>query len=83
MIYLETPLTVDKIKQLKAGDEVYIKSIDRLGRNYEEIIEQWNFLTKEKNIEIIVRGDINICILCPKKYLYRIYVIRLDACGLY
>lgn len=42
------------IRKLKAGDEVYIKSIDRLGRNYEEIIEQWNFLTKEKNIEIIV-----------------------------
>ena len=29
------------LRKLKAGDEVYIKSIDRLGRNYDEIIEQW------------------------------------------
>lgn len=36
------------------GDELYIKSIDRLGRNYEEIIEQWHFLTIKKEIEIIV-----------------------------
>lgn len=42
------------IKKLKANDELYIKSIDRLGRNYEEIIEQWHFLTKEKDIEIVV-----------------------------
>jgi len=42
------------IKKLKANDELYIKSIDRLGRDYEEIIEQWHFLTKEKDIEIVV-----------------------------
>ncbi|SFE71893.1 recombinase family protein [Peptostreptococcus sp. D1] len=42
------------IKKLKAGDEVYIKSIDRLGRNYDEIIKEWNIITKEKNAEIIV-----------------------------
>lgn len=42
------------IKKLKSGDEIYIKSIDRLGRNYEEIIEQWHYLTKIKNVEIIV-----------------------------
>ena len=42
------------IRKLKAKDELYIKSIDRLGRNYEEIIEQWHFLTKEKNVDIIV-----------------------------
>ena len=42
------------IKKLKSGDELYIKSIDRLGRNYEEIIEQWHYLTKIKNVEIIV-----------------------------
>lgn len=35
-------------KKLKFKDELYIKSIDRLGRNYEEIIKQWHFLTKEK-----------------------------------
>lgn len=42
------------IKRLKEGDELYIKSIDRLGRNYNEIIEQWRFLTKTKNIDVIV-----------------------------
>lgn len=41
-------------RQLRGGDELYIKSIDRLGRNYEEIIEQWHFLTVKKEIEIIV-----------------------------
>ena len=43
------------IRKLKSGDELYIKSIDRLGRNYEEIIEQWHYLTKIKNVEIIVK----------------------------
>lgn len=42
------------IKKLKKGDELYIKSIDRLGRNYEEIINQWRQLTKEKEVDIIV-----------------------------
>lgn len=36
------------------GDELYIKSIDRLGRDYDEIIEQWRFLTKIKDVDIIV-----------------------------
>ena len=42
------------LKKLKEGDELYIKSIDRLGRNYDEIIKQWNILTKEKKVDIIV-----------------------------
>lgn len=42
------------LKKLKAGDLLYIKSIDRLGRNYEEIIEQWRFLAKVKDIDIKV-----------------------------
>lgn len=33
---------------------LYIKSIDRLGRNYEEILEQWRILTKEKKVDIVV-----------------------------
>lgn len=41
-------------RKMKAGDLLYIKSIDRLGRNYEEIIEQWRVLTKEKKIDIVV-----------------------------
>lgn len=42
------------IRKLKEGDLLYIKSIDRLGRNYEEIQEQWRILTKEKKIDIVV-----------------------------
>ena len=34
------------LRKLKEGDELYIKSIDRLGRNYDEIIKEWNRLTK-------------------------------------
>ena len=42
------------VKKLKPGDLLYIKSIDRLGRNYEEIQNQWRLLTKEKGIDIVV-----------------------------
>lgn len=41
-------------KTLKAGDILYILSIDRLGRNYEEIQEQWRILTKEIGVDICV-----------------------------
>lgn len=42
------------LRKLKRGDLLYIKSIDRLGRNYTEILEQWRILTKEKGIDICV-----------------------------
>lgn len=42
------------LRKLKKDDLLYIKSIDRLGRNYTEILEQWRFLTKEKGIDIVV-----------------------------
>ena len=42
------------LKRLQKNDLLYVKSIDRLGRNYEEIIGQWRFLTKEKGIDICV-----------------------------
>lgn len=42
------------MRRLKKGDTVVIKSIDRLGRNYDEIIEQWRFITKEKGAAIVV-----------------------------
>jgi len=40
--------------ELRAGDLLYIKSIDRLGRNYEEIQSQWRILTKERRVDIAV-----------------------------
>lgn len=42
------------LKKLKPGDIVVIKSIDRLGRNYDEILEQWRILTKEKHADVVV-----------------------------
>ncbi len=42
------------VKKLREGDLLYILSIDRLGRNYEEIQDQWRILTKEKRIDIVV-----------------------------
>ena len=41
-------------RKLKKDDLLYIKSIDRLGRNYEEILQQWRYLTKDKGIDIVV-----------------------------
>ena len=42
------------IKKIRDGDLLYILSIDRLGRNYEEIQQQWRILTKEKGVDICV-----------------------------
>jgi len=48
------PMYRKLMKKVRMGDLIYIKSIDRLGRNYEEIIEQWRILTKEKQVDIAV-----------------------------
>ena len=48
------PLYKTLVKKLRHGDLLYIKSIDRLGRNYEEIQNQWRILTKERGIDIVV-----------------------------
>ncbi|MCD7919160.1 MAG: recombinase family protein [Clostridiales bacterium] len=42
------------VRKLKRDDLLYIKSIDRLGRNYEEIQNQWRILTKDKGVDIVV-----------------------------
>ncbi len=39
---------------MERNDVLFIKSIDRLGRNYEEILEQWRYLTKDKGVDIVV-----------------------------
>ncbi len=48
------PMYRKLVRRLKPNDLLYIKSIDRLGRNYEEIITQWRILTKEKKVDIVV-----------------------------
>ena len=50
----ERPKYKRLVKRLKPGDLLYIQSIDRLGRNYIEIQEQWRFLTKDKGVDIVV-----------------------------
>lgn len=50
----ERPNYKKLIKRLRLGDTLIIKSIDRLGRNYEEIQNQWRIITKEKKVDIVV-----------------------------
>ena len=50
----DRPIYQKLVKKLRPDDLLYIKSIDRLGRNYEEILEQWRILTKEKKVDIVV-----------------------------
>lgn len=42
------------MKKVRHDDVIYIHSIDRLGRNYEDILEQWRIITKEKGVDIVV-----------------------------
>jgi DNA invertase Pin-like site-specific DNA recombinase len=42
------------LKVLCPDDLLYVKSIDRLGRNYEEILNQWKILTKERSVDVVV-----------------------------
>ena len=48
------PAYIELLNELQSGDLLYIKSIDRLGRNYEEIQNQWRILAKEKGVDIAV-----------------------------
>lgn len=48
------PKYIEMLSNLKKGDLLYIKSIDRLGRNYKEILEHWQMLTKEKEIDVVI-----------------------------
>lgn len=50
----DRPAYVSMLKRIKPGDILVIKSIDRLGRNYNDILDQWRVITKEKHAEIIV-----------------------------
>lgn len=50
----DRPMYQRLLKKLKENDVLFIKSIDRLGRNYEEILEQWRILTKQKRVDIVV-----------------------------
>ena len=50
----DRPMYNFMLGRLKPDDILYVKSIDRLGRNYDEILKQWRLLTKEKQVDIVV-----------------------------
>lgn len=50
----ERPMYRKLLRKLRMDDVLYIKSIDRLGRNYEEVLEQWRILTKELKVDIVI-----------------------------
>ncbi len=50
----DRPVYLRLLRRMRRGDTLVIKSIDRLGRNYDEILNQWRILTKEKRIAIVV-----------------------------
>lgn len=56
----ERPQYKRLLRKMKKDDLLYIKSIDRLGRNYREILEQWRILTKEKGVDIVVLDMVQI-----------------------
>lgn len=50
----DRPMYQRMLRKLRQDDLIYVKSIDRLGRNYEDILEQWRILTKEIKVDIVV-----------------------------
>lgn len=50
----ERPQYKRLMRRIQPGDTIFVKSIDRLGRNYQEILEQWHVITKEKQTDIVV-----------------------------
>lgn len=50
----DRPMYKRMLRKLRRDDLLYVKSIDRLGRNYEEILEQWRYITKTKGADIVV-----------------------------
>ena len=50
----DRPMYRKMLRRLRKNDLVYIKSIDRLGRNYKETVEQWQYLTRVKQVDIVV-----------------------------
>lgn len=50
----DRPQYIKMLSELKQGSVLYVKSIDRLGRNYSDLTEQWRLITKEKRADIVV-----------------------------
>lgn len=50
----QRPTYKELLKRIKIGDTLVVKSLDRLGRNYNEVLEQWRIITKEKGASIVI-----------------------------
>ena len=81
------PSYMKMLKRLKKGDVLVVKSIDRLGRNYREIQEEWRIITHKRNADIVVLDmpllDTTRSIFCyaaEKPDLYRDYQSKADTC---
>lgn len=48
------PMYKKMLRRLRSGDLVYIKSIDKHGRNYQDVVDQWQYLTRVKKVDIVV-----------------------------
>ena len=48
------PMYKKLIDSVQSGDVIFVKSIDRLGRNYQEIQEQWRYITRTKDVDIVI-----------------------------
>lgn len=53
-VSFDRPKYTNLLNVIKSGDLLVVKSIDRLGRNYNEILEQWRYLTKDKGVDVLV-----------------------------
>ena len=65
-------------RRLKKGDVLVIKSIDRLGRNYEEILEQWRIITKEKYKAWLQTARSYGRGICEEVYVIKLYCIQIS-----
>ena len=61
----ERPQYQKMIRKLKMGDTLVIKSIDRLGRNYDEILTQWRIITKQKNMFLFTDFPVGEATMLP------------------
>ena len=71
------------LRRLRRGDTLFVQSIDRLGRNYREIIEQWQYLTSEKGVVFVVH-DMPLLDTrhrdAKKTRTYKIYLKKMEDC---
>ena len=78
--YFNRPNYKRLLKKLKSGDILYIKSIDRLGRNCKEIQNQWKIVTKEKMVDVVVLDMPSLIHDGRKIYLVPLSVILCCSC---